>query len=219
MDDKIYIFVLGVSFFVFLMLSSNKKPEKKKAREFDELARELNEYISEYNILLSKFHVFFEKAQNTCTENEDIEGLEGLSKLITLFNNQIDTMTSLIDENTELLRAGNIHSLSFYLLSNGVSDMNRTIDKTKLIEANSIDYVRIRREREETRKRYEEDTIIKQPIIEKGLDPFSGCVDLESLNKRYKALAKAFHPDNGFGDNKSFLKIQSEYEKRKSELS
>lgn len=47
---------------------------------------------------------------------------------------------------------------------------------------------------------------------------FKGCDTLEKLNKRYKSLAKAYHPDMEAGDTEMMQIINSEYERLKSEL-
>lgn len=44
---------------------------------------------------------------------------------------------------------------------------------------------------------------------------FSGCNTLDKLERRHKILCKAYHPDVG-GDETTFKKMQSEYEKLKS---
>jgi hypothetical protein len=49
-------------------------------------------------------------------------------------------------------------------------------------------------------------------------DFFSGCASAEAVEKRYKALVKAFHPDNGFGDTQSFQLLQQAYEQKKREV-
>lgn len=41
---------------------------------------------------------------------------------------------------------------------------------------------------------------------------FSGCDSEESLTKRYRALVKIYHPDQGNGSSEEFNKIQREYE-------
>lgn len=42
---------------------------------------------------------------------------------------------------------------------------------------------------------------------------FSGCNTLEKLEKRYKALCKAYHPDTEGGDEETFKLLQEEYER------
>lgn len=48
---------------------------------------------------------------------------------------------------------------------------------------------------------------------------FAGCNTLEKLEKRYKSLCKAYHPDSEGGDEESFKNLQNEYEKLKAHLS
>ncbi len=44
---------------------------------------------------------------------------------------------------------------------------------------------------------------------------FSGCNNAEKLEKRYKSLCKAYHPDTEGGDTETFQKMQDEYTKLK----
>lgn len=48
---------------------------------------------------------------------------------------------------------------------------------------------------------------------------FSGCDTLDKLEKRYKNLCKAYHPDIAEGDTETFQKMQSEYQSLKASLS
>ena len=48
---------------------------------------------------------------------------------------------------------------------------------------------------------------------------FSGCNTLDKLEKRYKNLCKAYHPDIAEGDTETFQKMQSEYQSLKASLS
>ena len=43
-------------------------------------------------------------------------------------------------------------------------------------------------------------------------DYFVGCDSLETLTKRYKQLAKCYHPDTGIGDEATMKAINSQYE-------
>lgn len=47
---------------------------------------------------------------------------------------------------------------------------------------------------------------------------FSGCNTAEKLEKRYKSLCKAYHPDAEGGDEETFKALQEEYEKIKASL-
>ena len=43
---------------------------------------------------------------------------------------------------------------------------------------------------------------------------FAGCNEREQVEKRYKALAKVFHPDMSTGNEETFKLIKQEYERR-----
>ncbi len=45
---------------------------------------------------------------------------------------------------------------------------------------------------------------------------FKGCETLDELNKRYKSLAKTYHPDMPTGDTETMAKINQEYDRLKS---
>ena len=47
---------------------------------------------------------------------------------------------------------------------------------------------------------------------------FSGCDNLDKLEKRYKALCKTYHPDIAEGDTETFQKMQAEYQRLKAAL-
>ncbi len=62
-------------------------------------------------------------------------------------------------------------------------------------------------------ERYDEKEIPEEQ--HSGFSPFSNCDTLEKLDKRYKNLAKAFHPDTNSGDLESMQYINNEYERLK----
>lgn len=47
---------------------------------------------------------------------------------------------------------------------------------------------------------------------------FAGCTTLEEVEKRYKALAKVFHPDSQTGNDVSFKQLQTAYETAKKKF-
>ena len=48
---------------------------------------------------------------------------------------------------------------------------------------------------------------------------FSGCNTMEKLEKRYRSLCKAYHPDSEGGDSESFQRMREEYLAMKERLS
>ena len=47
---------------------------------------------------------------------------------------------------------------------------------------------------------------------------FAGCDTEESVEKRYKSLAKVYHPDTLTGDTETFQQINNEHERKKRSL-
>lgn len=66
-------------------------------------------------------------------------------------------------------------------------------------------------------KQREEVKNMAEKLQEATVDPvkssvfFSGCNNDEKLEKRYKSLCKAYHPDSEGGDTETFQKMQEEY--------
>ena len=48
-----------------------------------------------------------------------------------------------------------------------------------------------------------------------GFDFFAGCNSLESVEKKYRSLAKIYHPDNQDGDTSAIQEINASYEQAK----
>ena len=59
----------------------------------------------------------------------------------------------------------------------------------------------------------------KRPEPSKNGSPkdvfFEGCKTMEEIEKRYRSLAKVYHPDMPTGDKETFQKILEEYNRRK----
>ena len=66
-------------------------------------------------------------------------------------------------------------------------------------------------------KQREEVKTMAEKLLESNNDPvkasvfFAGCNTAEKLEKRYKSLCKAYHPDAEGGDTETFQKMQEEY--------
>lgn len=73
-------------------------------------------------------------------------------------------------------------------------------------------------------KQREEVKSMAEKLREATADPlkssvfFSGCNNIEKLEKRYKSLCKAYHPDSEGGDTETFQKMQEEYDTLKELL-
>lgn len=71
-----------------------------------------------------------------------------------------------------------------------------------------------KREQEREWREYEQQQQTNQ--AQNNVDSyFEGCNSKEEVEKRYKALAKVFHPDSQTGDNTAFKNLQEAYENAK----
>lgn len=85
---------------------------------------------------------------------------------------------------------------------------------------NGIPYDRFKRmipRIQQLEKQREEVKEMAEKLLEINNDPikssvfFSGCTTPEKLEKRYKSLCKAYHPDTEGGDTETFQRMQEEY--------
>lgn len=78
------------------------------------------------------------------------------------------------------------------------------------------------RRREEQRKREEkkqEDFNRQNSYSHTEINYFQGCTTLDTLVKRYKQLAKCYHPDTGIGDEATMKIINGQFETLKKKMS
>ena len=76
-----------------------------------------------------------------------------------------------------------------------------------------------KREQEREWREYEQQQYYQQQQTNQAQNNvdsyFEGCNSKEEVEKRYKALAKVFHPDSQTGDNTAFKNLQEAYENAK----
>lgn len=91
---------------------------------------------------------------------------------------------------------------------------------TKYMEQNILMYEKRMAEEERKRSYQKEKYNYKPNHDEKNNSKyyFAGCNDMKSYEKRYKELAKIYHPDSPNGDKEIFQEIQNIYDKVCSEL-
>ena len=71
----------------------------------------------------------------------------------------------------------------------------------------------------ERENREEKKQKTKEPIAERPMPLdvfFAGCNTAEDVERRYRSLAKIYHPDMPTGDKETFQQLQEEYERRKT---
>lgn len=153
------------------------------------------------------------------------ERLENAKKYKEMLKNNIQVKKQFESKIEKLLRSQNDNVLEVYwneyeqelqrvintfntLCENGqmpISIFERLIPKIKYLDNQRKELEKLIKELE---NKY--NNPLSQSIF------FSDCKTLDEFEKKHKALCKKYHPDMKSGDNKTFLKMQQEYEKYKS---
>lgn len=199
--DIIYVFMIIVLLFtVFLLSIAFTKPKKKKVSpeeviEFYQIKQiydNLNQYINRYNELTGLFDVKFQNKRKEAVICHDQCSLAELNSISEQYINY-----KLSVENQILESKQNFHNQEYeiskpHIINAGLSSINNLLKELDLI--------------------IPEEPVFEEPTqAASSVTYFSGCNTKEEADKRYKALAKAFHPDMGYGDESSFNAMQEEY--------
>lgn len=197
----IYVFMIIVLLFtVFLLSIAFTKPKKKKASpeeiiEFyqtKQICDNLNQYINRYNELTGLFDAKFQNKRKEAVICHDQCSLAELNSISEQYINY-----KLSVENQILESKQNFHNQEYeiskpHIINAGLSSINNLLKELDLI--------------------IPEEPVFEEPTqAASSVSYFSGCNTKEEADKRYKALAKAFHPDMGYGDESSFNAMQEEY--------
>lgn len=192
----IYVFMIIVLLFtVFLLSIAFTKPKKKKVspEEIKQIYDNLNQYINRYNELTGLFDVKFQNKRKEAVICHDQCSLAELNSISEQYINY-----KLSVENQILESKQNFHNQEYeiskpHIINAGLSSINNLLKELDLI--------------------IPEEPAFEEPTqAASSVSYFSGCNTKEEADKRYKALAKAFHPDMGYGDESSFNAMQKEYD-------
>ena len=206
----IYIFIVICVMSALFLLTATKPKQKKNISSNEEYMNakrnidELNHCIDKYNNIIQTFEIKFNNKKNECIRMCDSNSLsmlgdieEEYERLRVIAENTIINAKSEIEHNFYCMDS--LKSLSVALSS--MKNLTKSLDEI------FPEYQR--NEGNEERKTFTENYSSKSNPTSAY---FSGCKTKEEADRRYKALAKAFHPDMGCGDEKSFIAMQKEYD-------
>lgn len=199
--DIIYVFMIIVLLFtVFLLSIAFTKPKKKKASpeeiiEFyqtKQIYDNLNQYINRYNELTGLFDVKFQNKRKEAVICHDQCSLAELNSISEQYINYKLSVENQILESKQNFYNQEYEISKPHIINAGLSSINNLLKELDLI--------------------IPEEPVFEEPTqAASSVTYFSGCNTKEEADKRYKALAKAFHPDMGYGDESSFNAMQEEY--------
>lgn len=178
---------------------------------FNEIERAcnlFNEYITEYNNLQQQFTNQYNVKIAEAQTISDIQ----MIKEILLYNEDFDKYSAVLNQRLENIR-GILNSGQAKHVENELLSLDEFYSKLKLLLSN-LSYVSSGNddfskwfEQEEDKEEY-----INTSKDSGSLSFFEGCKTKTEADKRYRALAKAFHPDTGCGDEIMFTKMKEEYD-------
>ena len=201
--------IIGAAAILFVILHFvGLKPEMRYADEAEFDADELDEHddcyermdeiMESYNSALDRFEVLAESVTESGFLDESAE-------LCAAYDAAMDMW---------LNAGGRLDSLSARLDRQSGADRYATIRES---EAYLAKLLRLKKALEDS---YNE---MKQQDREQQGDAdeysfFRGCDSIAALNKRYKSLAKVYHPDTGNGDTETMAAINAEFKRLKARL-
>ena len=178
---------------------------------FNEIERAcnlFNKYITEYNNLQQQFTNQYNVKIAEAQTISDIQ----MIKEILLYNEDFDKYSAVLNQRLENIR-GILNSGQAKHVENELLSLDEFCSKLKLLLSN-LSYVSSGNddfskwfEQEEDKEEY-----INTSKDSGSLSFFEGCKTKTEADKRYRALAKAFHPDTGCGDEIMFTKMKEEYD-------
>lgn len=171
-----------------------------KHEDFDTWAinRKFSELIDEYNITIKNIQI--EQKRIMDSQNWEFVSAEELNTIYKEINKMIEECHKISASITEAIDKEDDKNYR----------KNESVFEEKLAELNVL---------------YYKLTVIKENMknISKGYSDneqlfFEGCSSINELNKRYRLLAKIYHPDSENGNSDIFQKIKDEYDKKIKEL-
>lgn len=178
--------------------------------DFNEIERAcnlFNRYVIEYNNLQQQFANQYNVKM---TEAQTISDMQMMKELL-LYKEDFDKYSAILNRWIENIREI-LNSGQAKHVENELSNLDEFYSKLRLLLSN-LSYVSSSNDdfskwfEQEEKKEYKNASNVSE-----DLSFFEGCKTKAEADKRYRALAKAFHPDTGCGDENMFNKMKEEYD-------
>lgn len=178
---------------------------------FDEAERAcnlFNRYVTEYNNLQQQFT---NQYNVKIAETQTISDMQMMKELLS-YNEDFDKYSAVLNQRLEnireMLNSEQIKHIESELLSldEFYSKLQHLLSNISYASNSNDDFSRWF-EQEENKEEYTNTSKTSD-----NFSFFEGCRTKAEADKRYRALAKAFHPDTGCGDENMFNKMKEEYD-------
>lgn len=178
--------------------------------DFNEIERAcnlFNRYVIEYNNLQQQFANQYNAKM---TEAKTISDMQMMKELLS-YKENFDKYSAVLKQRLENIR-GMLNNEQAKHVENELSNLDEFYSKLRLLLSN-LSYVSSSNDDFSRWFEQEEKNEYKNVSnVSGGFSFFEGCKTKAEADKRYRALAKAFHPDTGCGDENMFNKMKEEYD-------
>lgn len=176
--------------------------------EIERVGNLFNKYATEYNTLRQQFA---NQYNVKITEAQTISDIQMIKELLS-YNEDFDKYSAVLKQKLENIR-GMVNSRQIEHVEDELLNLDEFYSKLQLLLSN-ISYASSSNddfsrwfEQEENKEEYTNTSKTSD-----NFSFFEGCRTKTEAGKRYRALAKAFHPDTGCGDENMFNKMKEEYD-------
>lgn len=175
--------------------------------EIEQACNLFNRYVIEYNNLQQQFANQYNVRMTEAQASSDMQMMKELLSYKEDFDKYSTVLNQRLENIREILNDGQAKHVEDEL-----SSLDEFYSKLRLLLSN-LSYVSTN---DDFSKWFEQEEKKEEYVnIKKSSDNFSffeGCKTKAEADKRYKALAKAFHPDTDCGDETMFNKMKEEYD-------
>lgn len=207
---------------ILSVLATSSKPSrsllKRMLDEYDSFLEEFNELIRLFGRVAEKIDEKFFASQ---TDKDEVYSL--LQEYNTLYNK----MLLCVDHINECIKRKKVKTYKKHIQNASriyirIEQIFKALEHIEERMLTSEEYYRERIRYEETifEKAEPEEELVEPPALDNVPSDvfFVGCENIEQIEKRYKSLAKVYHPDMPTGDKVTFQKVYDEYERKKGAL-
>lgn len=169
-------------------------------RLIGDLLSTLNAQIDRYNQINQKYQIKMNEVRELIYQTNDSIALEQLDYTMHQFNEKREIVMNLLTDSKSIIGTRNLQKIK------DLSDQCEEAIKKMEQSAQLIYKIHPQKQIHNT---YSQQANKESAS---NLEFFQGCVTRTNADKRFKALSRALHPDNDYGNEDLFKKMKEEYD-------
>lgn len=197
-------FLIGVAIGIVIGFIIKNRKKNVHARDSAALIDEYSSSQYRFNNMIDEFNALLKTKYQDVMDSLDTEAIHCFSSQRSVFENAYTVCSRIFKDVDKLNKTINKKSSNDRLLAlieDSLEKLNTSLDEmeTSLYAIRTIDIKNVPPKEK------------KVKIYKKETDFFTGCVTKDQVSARYRALSKAFHPDNKSGSESLFKTLQRQY--------